>query len=136
VRRPALLAAAVCAAALAGCGDRTPSDEEQVRTVLQQFARAAEQHDYTTMCDDVFAPKLLTGLREIGLPCVVAMRNAFGAVQNPRLTVGDVTVKGRTASAQVRTAAENQAPSSDRVRLDKVAAGWRISALSGAPAAG
>ena len=132
-RLPALLALAVLA--LPGCGDRTPSDEEQVREVLTTFARSTERRDYRTLCDEIFAPKLLSGLQAIGLPCEVALRNSLGEVKNPRLTVGKVTVKGKTATADVRTAAEGQEPSSDTIRLDKIKEKWRVSDLD-APRAG
>jgi hypothetical protein len=129
VRRPLLVVAAACGLAPCGCATGGPSDEQQVRDVLQTFARAAQRRDFQTVCDRVLAPKLLDGLQQIGLPCEVALRNSLGQVRNPRLTVGAVTVKDDHATAQVRTAADNQAPSRDVVRLDKVKAGWRISSL-------
>ena len=49
---------------------------------LATFATATEKRDYATLCDKVFAPKLLTGLQEIGLPCEVAMRNSLGKVDS------------------------------------------------------
>ncbi len=136
----ALLALALLAALAVlagGCGGGEPSDEEQVRDVLSTFSRAVEDRDYETVCDDVFAPDLLSGLQSIGLPCEVAMRNSLGQVRNPRLTVGEVDVKGSQPTAQVRTAAEGQAPSSDDLELRKVKGKWKVSALGGeeAPAA-
>ena len=133
--RRSLLLTLAAALALAGCGDRTPSDSEQVRTVLQTFAKATEQRDYARLCDEVLAPKLLTGLQQIGLPCEVALKRSLGSVKNPKLTVGKVQVKGRTATAEVRTAADGQPPSSDTLRLQKVKAGWRVSSIGGSPGA-
>jgi hypothetical protein len=132
--RRSLAALALLAIALPGCGGRTPSDEEQIRDVLATFARSVEKRDYQRLCDDVFAPKLLDGLRGIGLPCEVALRNSLGEVQDPRLTVGGVTVRGDRATAEVRTSAEGQAPSSDRLELQRVDGTWKVSALSGAEA--
>ena len=127
---------AVCilalAAALAGCGSREPSDEEKVRTMLGAFAEATEKKDYQRLCDKVFARELLRGISEIGLPCEVAMRNALEDVENPRLTVGRVSVDGARASAEVRTSAEGQEPSRDTVRLVKVEDEWRVSSLADA----
>jgi hypothetical protein len=116
-------------AATAGCGSSGPSDAEQVRNVLARFSKATQQRDYTTLCDHVLAPKLLSGLQQIGLPCEIALRRSLGRVRNPRMTVGRVTVRGTTASAQIRTSAEGQQPSSDTIRLVKVKGGWRVSAL-------
>jgi hypothetical protein len=128
VRRPIVLLA-VLAAGLGGCGDSTPSAEEQVRDVLATFARSVESRDYQRLCDDVFSPKLLEGLQGIGLPCEVALRNSLGEVRDPRLTVGAVTVSGSRATAEVRTSAEGQEPSSDKVELERVDGKWRVSAL-------
>jgi hypothetical protein len=119
----------VCAAALAACGSSEPTAQEQVRGVLATFARATEQRDYATLCTKVFAPRLLSGLQDIGLPCEVAMRNSLGRVDKPRLTVGAVTVKGKTATAQVKTSAEGEKPSTDIVRLQRIKGAWKISAL-------
>ena len=126
-----LLPAVLLAAALAGCGDRTPSDEEQIRTLLQTFAKATERHDYQTLCDKVFSPKLLTGIQQIGLPCEVALRQSLGEVESPHMTVGQVVVKGDRAAAQIRTSAEGQEPSSDTLELQRIEGAWRVSALGG-----
>jgi hypothetical protein len=134
VRRPIVLLS-LLALALPGCGDSGPSDEEQVRDVLATFSRSVEKRDYQRLCDDVFAPKLLTGLQGIGLPCEVALRNSLGEVKDPRLTVGAVAVAGKKATAEVRTSAEGQAPSSDKLELQKISGKWKVSALSGGDAA-
>jgi hypothetical protein len=134
VRAPAVVLLAL-AVVLAGCGEDEPTPEQEVRTVLTTFATAAEKRDYETICTDVLAPKLLEGLRQISLPCEVALQRSLGAVQEPRLTVGAVTVDGKTATAEVRTSAKGQAPSSDTVRLDRVGGTWRISDLTGGAAA-
>jgi hypothetical protein len=134
VRRPLVLLA-LLAFALPGCGGRTPSDEEQVRAVLATFARSVENGDYQRLCDDVFAPKLLDGLAGIGLPCEVALRNSLGEVKDPRLTVGGVRVRGDKATADIRTSAEGQPPSSDTLELQRVDGKWKVSALGGAAAA-
>jgi hypothetical protein len=125
----------LCAGCVAGCGDRTPSDDEQIRSLLATFAQAAQQRDYQKLCDRVLAPKLLTGLEQIGLPCAIALRQSLGQVRDPRMVVGQVVVHGDRATAQVRTSAENQPPSSDTVQLQRVRGAWKVSALGGsAPA--
>jgi hypothetical protein len=129
VRVPPSVAVLACAAITAGCGSSEPTPEDQVRSVLATFATATERHDYATLCDKVLAPRLLSGLQQIGLPCEVALRNSLGRVIKPRLSVGRVTVNGRTATAQVKTSAQNEPPSSDTVELVKVGGRWRISAL-------
>ena len=124
------LAALALALALAGCGDSGPTDEEQVRATLTEFSRATAAKDYQTLCDRILAPSLIADLKKIGLPCEIALQQGLGDVKQPRLLVGAVTVKGKTATAQVRTSAEGQAPSSDTIELEHTDKGWRIASLA------
>ena len=123
--------------ALAGCGggDKTATDADAVRATLSTFATAVEKRDYQRLCDEVFAPELLRGLQGIGLPCEIAMKTSLGEVREPKLTVGAVTVKGRTAQAQIKTSAAGQPPSTDAITLTKVGKRWQVSGLGGAPGA-
>ena len=115
---------------LTGCGDAGPTDEEQVRTTLTAFSRATAAKDYQALCDRILAPSLIADLKKIGLPCEIALQQGLGDVRQPRLIVGAVTVKGKTAVAEVRTSAEGQAPSKDSVELERTDAGWRIASLA------
>jgi hypothetical protein len=126
--RAAALAAAVLL--VAGCGETEPSDEEQVRTTLTAFSRATAAKDYQALCDRLLAPDLIEDLKKIGLPCEIALQQGLGDVRQPRLIVGDVTVKGKSAVAEVRSTAEGQAPSKDTVELIRTDAGWRIASLA------
>jgi hypothetical protein len=129
--RRTLVAAAVAAALLAGCGDSEPTAEQQVRQTLDEFGRATAAKDYQALCDRVFAPGLVKKLSQVGLPCEVAMQQSFEDVENPRLTIGKVTVAAdeKRATAEVRTSATGQTPSQDKVELVPVKAGWRVSSL-------
>jgi hypothetical protein len=128
VRRAA--AALALAVVLAGCGDSGPTDEEQVRSTLTEFSRATAAKDYQALCDRILAPSLIADLKKIGLPCEIALQQGLGDVKQPRLIVGAVKVKGKTATAQVRTSAEGQPPSSDTIELDHTDKGWQIASLA------
>ena len=77
------------------------TDEEQVRTTLTAFSRATAAKDYQALCDRLLAPSLIADLKKIGLPCEIALQQGLGDVKQPRLIVGDVTVEGKTATAEV-----------------------------------
>jgi hypothetical protein len=131
--RPPLLLLALCV--LVGCGDSGPSDEERIRTTLTEFGRATGEGDYAALCDRILAPELVETVEQIGLPCEQALAKGFEDVREPRLSVGEVTVNGDSATAQVRSSAEGQEPSEDTVDLVRVGDGWRIQSLgtTGAP---
>jgi len=125
--RRALLAA-LAAIALAGCG-AGPSDEEKVRQTLDDFGKATAAKDYQALCDHILAPKLIDKLKQVGLPCEVALQQSLGDVKDPRITIGRVTVTDNLAKAEVRTSAAGQQPSRDTVELVPVDGSWRISSL-------
>jgi hypothetical protein len=130
-RARAVAGLALALALLAGCGDSGPTAEQQVRATLTEFGRATAARDYQALCDRVFAPALVEQLSEVGLPCEVAMQQSFEDVENPRLTIGKITVAAdeKRATAEVRTSATGQTPSQDEVELVPVEAGWRVSSL-------
>ena len=131
MRLPIALSCAI-ALLLAGCGgDPEPSPEAQVRAKLAEFNRATAAKDYAALCARVYSSGLTSRTEAIGLPCDVALRRALAEVDDPQLTVGDVTVDGSTARAQVRSSAKGQAPSRDTVELRKEKGGWRIVQLAG-----
>jgi hypothetical protein len=129
--RHAAAAGLAAAALLAGCGGG-PSTQEQVRDTLDEFGRAMAAKDYQALCDKVFAPKLIDKLTQVGLPCEIAMQRSIEDVENPRLTIGQITIADdeKSAKAEVRTSATGQNPSQDTVELVPVEDdGWRVSSL-------
>ena len=126
---PRALALVLAAAVLGGCGSPKPSPEQQVRQTVSEFGRATAAKDYPALCDRILAPRLVEQLQQVGLPCEVALEHGLGDVKDPRLTIGRITVKGTTASAEVRTSASGQAPSQDVLELVQVDGRWRISSL-------
>jgi hypothetical protein len=129
-RRCIALAVPAAVLALAGCGSGGPTDEQLVARAVTAFGRATAAKDYRTLCDRILAPSLIEQVTSIGLPCEKALERGLGGVRSPRLTLGAVTVDGDKATAEVRTAAANQAPSRDTLRLEKVAGAWRVASLA------
>jgi hypothetical protein len=127
VRRPVILVAV--AAALAGCGQGGPSDQDLVARTVNAFGRATAAKDYATLCNQLLSPSLVQKVEQVGLPCERALRKALGGVRDPRLTIGRITVNGDRASAEIRTSASGQAPSSDTLELERVKGAWRIASL-------
>jgi hypothetical protein len=116
---------------VAGCGDRGPSDTEQVHSVVEQFGRATAAKDYQTLCDKLLAKKLVDQVQSAGLPCEVALKQGLGDVKAPTITIGKIAVDGDKATAEVQSTAQGQAPSKDTLQLvradDKT---WRIASLA------
>jgi hypothetical protein len=129
--RPLLLVLAACLAG--GCGESGPTDEERIRATLSEFQRAAAERDYTALCERVLAPELIDAVRQVGLPCELAVEKGFEDVETPRLAVGAITVRGDRATAEVRSSAEGEDPSQDTVELVRVGEDWRIASLESQP---
>ncbi len=127
--RPRILLPVAILASACG-GEPRPSPEAQVRAKLDQLDRATAAKDYRALCTEVYSPRLTARAEAIGLPCEDALRRGLADVREPRLSVGEVTVTGATARAQVRSSAAGQPASRDTVELRREAGGWRIVQLA------
>ena len=127
VRR--LFVALLAGAALVGCGSAGPTDEEQVRDTVDAFSKATAAKDYNKLCKQLLAPKLLEQVAQAGLPCEVALSKGLGDVEDPKVTIGQITVNGDSATADIRTSAAGEQPSRDTLKLTKVGGRWRIASL-------
>jgi hypothetical protein len=123
-----LCVALLAGMALLGCGGG-PTDEEQVRDTVNAFSKATAAKDYDTLCKQLLAPKLLEQVEQAGLPCEVALSKGLGEVKEPRVTIGQITVDGDSATADIRTSAKGEQPSRDTLKLSKIGGRWRIASL-------
>jgi hypothetical protein len=123
-----LFVALLAGVALAGCGSG-PTDEEQVRDTVDAFSKATAAKDYDKLCKQLLAPKLLEQVEQAGLPCEVALSKGLGDVKDPKVTIGQITVSGDSATADVQTSATGEQPSRDKLKLSKIAGRWRIASL-------
>jgi hypothetical protein len=115
---------------LPGCG---ANERGEVQAKVRQLAQATATKSYRTLCDDVFAPQLLAHLALSGLSCERAMQIALSDVQDPVLSIGQITVSGQRASAITLSGARGQQGSIDAIGLIKTSRGWRVASL-GSPA--
>ena len=99
----AAVAVLLAAALLAGCGDSGPTDEEQVRQVVTELGRATAAKDYQALCDRILAPSLVADVKQIGLPCEVALQQGLADVKDPKITIGRIKVTKDKATAEIRT---------------------------------
>jgi hypothetical protein len=127
VRR--LFVALLAGAALAGCGSSGPTDEQQVRETVDAFSKATAAKDYDKLCKQLLAPKLLEQVAQAGVPCEVALSKGLGEVKDPKVTIGEVTVSGDSATADIRTSAAGEQPSRDTLKLSKIGGRWKIASL-------
>jgi|SRR5215207_4573277 len=125
--RPLLLVLAACA--LTGCGESGPTEEQQIRATLAEFERATAERDYEALCDRILAPKLIETVEQVGVTCELALQKGFEDVEEPRLTVGAISVEEDRATAEVRSSAAGESPSQDTVELVRAGDGWRIASL-------
>jgi ketosteroid isomerase-like protein len=123
---PALIAL-VLVCSIAGCG---ASAKDDVRAKVQQFADAARHKDYRTICNQVLAPALVRHLTANHIGCEQALAFALGSVRSPTLSIGPVTVRGRTASVYTLSLAQGQQASLTVLALVDTSGGWRISSLN------
>jgi hypothetical protein len=127
VRRP-LAALLALAGLLCACGGG-PSDTDRVHTVVAAFGQATADKDYQRLCDQLLAPKLVGEVEQQGLPCEVALKQGLGEVKAPKLTIGQIEVKGDAATADVRSTAAGEEPSRDTLKLVRVNDAWYIASL-------
>jgi Putative lumazine-binding len=133
VRLSTALAVAALAMAAAACGGSgATSDREQVAATVRAFGRATQAGDYGRLCRDLLSTALVTRIQRAGITCRDALQAGLQGVRAPRLSVGEITVDGDRATAEVRTSAAGQRPSVDRLRLVREAGRWRIASLQNA----
>jgi hypothetical protein len=120
---------AVALLLLAGCGEQGPTPEEQVRSTVAEFGRATAAKDYAALCDRILAPELIEEVESIGLPCERALRQGLQDVEDPRLTIGEISVREDEATAEIRSSAAGEAPSQDTLELVNLDGEWKISSL-------
>mgnify|MGYP000878568257 FL=1 len=126
----AVLALAAAASA-AGCGgDEGAADKQEVEQVAIRFGDAFARSDGRTICEDLLTAELRESVEVAGLTCEQAIRESAKAVRRPKLEVLGSGVDGDRAYVTVRSTAQGQEPSVDRITLKRSGDEWRITALN------
>ncbi len=126
-----MLLLAVVAAGGAGCGDdEAGRDKRDVEQVAERFGDAFAARDGRVICEDLFTAELQQSVEAAGLTCEQAVGESAKAVRKPRLEVLGSGIEGDRAYVTVRSSAQGQEASVDRITLKRSAEGWRISALN------
>jgi hypothetical protein len=94
------------------------------------FGAAVQNKDYVKICDDMLAQALVQKMEQVGLSCVVALRQGLGSVEAPTLEVREVDVRGDRALVSVHSVARGQAASDDALTLVRQDGRWRIASLA------
>jgi hypothetical protein len=131
--------AALCLLALllAGCGAAPrdsakdfKGDERNVADVVERLEKAARDDDPGIVCKTLLSSKLLAALRTQGTNCTTAVREAFKDADSLDLTVEDVTIRGTTATAQVKYRSLSK-DKTTTLTLEREGSAWKISSLGG-----
>jgi ketosteroid isomerase-like protein len=133
VRTASVTVACVCAVlAVGGCGEQNTDADERAaaQAVVERFGTAFAARDGATICKELFAPDLIRAVEGVGLGCQAAMRQAAADVKDPELEVLSTSVRGDIGYSTVRSTAQGQEPSVDRITLKRTDDGWRITALN------
>ena len=130
------LALVAAVLALSSCAGAAPRDSAQdfsgaeraVATTVEDMEDAARDNDEGRLCTKLLSDSLLAAVKDEGIVCETAAREAFKDASSLDLTVKDVSIRGGTATAEV-TSASGSKEKTDTLELEKAGAAWKISAL-------
>jgi hypothetical protein len=129
-----MLLAALLAAALAACGsgasvDRFSGQRRQVARAVERVGDAVRSGDAAQVCSTLLARAVT---RRLGAQCPARIAPALGAVNDARLEVVAVRVRGPRATATV-VAGTGAAPGSGDVELVREEGRWRVISVGPLP---
>ena len=130
------LALCLVALTLSACGAAAPRDSAEefsgekraVAAAVEDMEEAARKNDSDRLCTKLLSEELLAAVKEEGINCVTAIRDAFKDASSKDLTVEDVSIRGDAATVEV-TSGEGSNEKTDKLELEKAGANWRISSL-------
>jgi hypothetical protein len=130
-----LLAPALLALVLAGCGaaprdssEQFSGEEKNVAAAVERLETAGRDGDATTVCSKLLGTKLLSALEKQGTNCRTGVKEAFEDADTYDLTVDDVAFVGNGATTKVKYRSRSKEKTATLV-LDKERGAWKISSL-------
>jgi hypothetical protein len=125
---PRAAVAALCGAALAGCGGGGGGDQS-ASDAVQNYVDARNQRDFGAVCEG-----LSEGLRQRlgGSNCERFMEEQTSGLPHRDLKVISVSESGNSATARLQTTGETGKPTQLQVSLERQDNDWRITRLGGA----
>jgi hypothetical protein len=135
---PALAAVALCALALAACGQTVSTgsfkgESRRVAETVSDFQKDATASDQQKLCANDFA-KTLTKRLSAGGGCQAVLKQQLGQVDAVNLTVQSIAISGDEAEAHVKSTWSGKNLTST-LKLTKEGSRWKISGTAGSPAA-
>jgi len=120
------------AAALAGCAGgaqppRAAGPPQDVADVLMSNERATAEKDYNEICFELLSDRVRAEVG--GLRCPARLRRTAGDIEDPRIRIRTIRLRGDEATIEVITSARGQAPAPDAIELLRERGRWRIAAL-------
>jgi hypothetical protein len=132
--RRALLALALAALPLAGCGavqtskSKFKGEAQKVAQVVDDLAAAGRTGNAKKICTDILAHQLVQELKTAGGDCQTEMKAAIQDASDFDLRVNSVKVDGGNATAKVEQGTHGKTATFSFVKEN---GGWRASALGG-----
>ena len=109
---------------------RATGPPAEIAAVVQRLERATAQHDWKTVCAELFTAAARE--RAGGPGCARLLREAAAGVRRPEIEIRGIRVReGGRASVDVRTRAAGQEAVSDVLELRDEDGEWRVEALTG-----
>jgi hypothetical protein len=119
---------------LAGCGGGGSGAPKPIQgpakeaaDVVQRLETAIAKHDFSAICDDLFAATTQKQAGGANCPSVLAARE--GGVRHPRMRIQSIVIQGAEAEVHVRTTAVGQAATTDVLRLVREGGKFRVASL-------
>jgi hypothetical protein len=132
-RAAALLGALFLSLAVAACGNTVSTssykgESHKVAEAISNFQSDATAADQQKLCQNDLARPVLARLKAAGGDCQQVLKSQLQQVDNFNVNLGSITVKGETATAQVKSIYSGKSRLST-ITLLKEGKTWKIASV-------